>query len=178
MIDYLKEHYSLPWLSRREARKSAGHRSSIHYWEAKNVLVLFTMQGNTRVNRMREFQKLFEADSKKIKFIYVLLHPEDLPDAHMDEGMVRVGKKDISLTGNVEDNKVKNLLRDEFDLLIHADLESNVYIDYLLSKIRAKNKVGRHIEGRERFYDLMIEIGSERKLDFLLEQIYKYTKVI
>ena len=178
MTDYLKEHYSLPWLIKRKIKRSAGERGGVHYSDAKNILILFTMQGNARVNRMRELQTLFEADGKKVSFLYVLLDPDDLADAHLDEGMLRIEKKDISLKGKILRDNVRSLLKEKFDFLIHADLESNIYADYMLCMITAGNKVGRHMQSREYLYDLMIEIGSENKLDFLLGEIYKYTKVI
>ncbi len=178
MIEYLKEHYSLPWLCKREIKKSARDRGAVHYAEAGNILILFTMQGNARINRMRELQERFEADGKQVSFLYVLLHADDLADAHMDKGMLRVEKKDISFAGKIFNEELIDFLKKKFDFLVHADLESNIYIDYLLCKLKARNKVGRHMKNREQFYDLMIEIGSENKLDFLLEEIYRYTKVI
>ena len=178
MVEYLKENFSLPWLIKREIKRSALDGGGVHYSEAGKILILFTMQGNARINRMRELQKLFEADGKKVLFLYVLLNQEDQADAHLDEGMFRMEKKDISLRGKILRGDLQNLLKEKFDFLIHADLESNVYADYMLSKIRAGSKVGRHVESREYLYDLMIEIGPENKLNFLLEEIYKYTKVI
>ncbi len=178
MIEYLKENYSLPWLIKREIKRAAGDRGSLHYTDVREVLILFTMQGNARINRMRELQKLFESDGKRVSFLYVLLHADDLADAHMDQGMVRVEKDEISLKGKILNDEVQDLLKMKFDLLVHADMESNIYVDYLLCKLKAGNKVGRHEANREHLYDLMIEIGSENKLDFLLEEIYKYTKVV
>jgi len=178
MVNFLKEHYSLPWLIGRKMRRLNGATANVHYKDAGTILVLFTMLGNTRVSKMRDFQKLFAADGKRVTFLYVLLEDKDAPDAHMDDGMMRVGKADITLTGKLSNIKLKRLLEVNFDFLIHADMESNVYADYLLYKSKANRKIGRHKADREDLYDIMIEIGSENKLDFLLDQIIKYTKVV
>ncbi len=178
MVSFLKERYSLPWLTGRKNRRSNRVSANVHYRDATDILVLFTMLGNARVTRMRSLQKLLEMDGKNVTFLYVLLDANDLPDAHMDDGMIRVRREDVSLYGKLANDKVKQLLENKFDFLIHGDMESNPYADYLLSKSKAKSKVGRHMEKREHLYDLMIEIGLEHKLGFLLEQIYKYTKVV
>lgn len=178
MVNFLKERYSLPWLISRKIRGSNGVTANVHYRDAGTILVLFTMSGNARVSMMRDLQKLFVKDRKRVTFLYVLLDPKDIPDAHMDDGMMRVEKTDITLLGKLSNLKLKRLLEVKFDFLIHADLESNIYADYLLSKSKANSKVGRYKAGREHLYNIMIEIGSENKLDFLLDQIINYTKLV
>jgi hypothetical protein len=178
MLDFLKVNYILPWIARRAVKRRSTPGQSIHYPESSSILVIFTMRGNDSVKKMRWLQEQFVRDGKNVTFIYLLLQEDYKPDVHLDKGMIRIEQKDLSFWGDILNEKAKKILNQDFDYLIHADLETNVYADIILSQNAAKCRIGRRFEGHDLFYEFMIDIGSNKRTQYLLEQIYFYTKAL
>jgi len=130
------------------------------------------------VKRMRALQAQFEKENKQVSFLYILMSEESKSDVHLDEGMIKFEKHDLSFWGEVLDAEVAKVLKKDFDYMIHADLETTIYSELLLSKSAAKCRIGKRFEGKDLFYDLMIDIGSKNQPQYLLEQIYHYTKAL
>jgi hypothetical protein len=103
--------------------------------------------------------------------MYLLLKDDDKPDVHMDEGMERLEPTDFSLFGDILNKDVGELLNKEFDYMIHVDMESNIYSDLVMSKSKAKCRIGRYFDDHENQYDMMIKVSDDKKINFLMDQI-------
>ena len=57
-------------------------------------------------------------------------------------------------------------------------MESNIYTDLVMSKCKAKCRIGRFFDGHEDQYDMMVGIPDDKKINFLLDQLYLYTKAL
>lgn len=64
----------------------------------------------------------------------------------------------------------------EFDLLLDFSMEDHFPLRYLSLMSRSRYKIGRYTE--EDIYDLMIDIGKEKKLDYFCEQVRHYLGII
>lgn len=177
MIDFLKK-YSLSIGLKKSIKRNKIQRYSTNYIDAKSILILFTSEGNQKIAMVKSLQNKMEKEGKIVKCVYLLLREEDKPDVHMDEGMERLVADDFSLFGEVQKPSVKKLINEEFDYLIHVDLESNIYSDLLMSSCKAKCRIGRYFEDHYNQYDMMVSIPDEKKINFLLDQIYHYTKAL
>lgn len=153
-------------------------KSSASYVDAKSILIYFTSEGNQKIALVKSIQNKMEKDGKKVICLYFLLKDEDKPDVHMDEGMERLEVYDFSLFGEIQKPSVNKLLNEEFDYLIHADMESNIYSDLVMSKSKAKCRIGKFFENHDDQYDMMVAIPDDKKINFLLDQIYHYTKAL
>ncbi len=177
MIDFLKK-YSLPIGLKRSVKKNLSRRQSSRYNEAKTVLLFFTSEGNQKIALVKGLQNKMEKEGKKVTCLYLLMKDEDKPDVHMDEGMERLEPTDFSLFGDILKSEVKQLMDQEFDYMIHSDMESNIYSDLVMSKSKAKCRIGRYFDDHENQYDMMIKVADDKKINFLLDQIYHYTKAL
>ena len=177
MIDFLKK-YSLPIGLKRSIKKSKTKRYSSGYADARNILLFFTSEGNQKIALVKGLQNKLEKDGKNVRCIYLLLSEEDKPDVHMDDGMERITTDDFSLFGEIQKPLVKKLLNEEFDYLMHVDMKSNVYSDLIMSKCKAKCRIGKYFEDHNDQYDIMVSIPNDKKINFLLDQIYHYTKAL
>jgi hypothetical protein len=175
MTDFLKK-YTLPWFTKKILRNNKSVRKSTPYSAAKKVLILFTANGNQKFALVKNLQNKLEKDGIEVSFLYLLQRTDDRPDIHMDEGMVRMQKDNFTALGKLNDPQIKTLAEAEYDYLIHADLESNIYLDLLLAKSKARCRIGRYFTDDNPFYDLMIGISEDKKLNFFLEEVYRYTK--
>lgn len=177
MIDFLKK-YSLPFGLKQSVKRNKTPRFSSSYRDAKSILFYFTSQGNQKIAVIKSIQNKMEKEGKEVKSLYLLLRDEDKPDVHLDDGMERLSPEDFSLFGEIQKQSVKKLLDQEFDYLIHADMESSIYSDLVMSKCKAKCRIGRHFEDHKDQYDMMISIPDDKRINFLLDQIYHYTKAL
>jgi hypothetical protein len=177
MIDYLKK-YCLPFGLKRSIKESVPRGPSLSYREAKRILLFFTSEGNQKIALVTNLKNKFEKEGKSVKCFYLLMDDEDMPDVGLDEGMKRLTTEDFSLFGKVESVEVKELLNEDFDFMIHTDMESNIYTDIIISNARAKCRIGNYSEGRKSPYDMMVGIPSGKGANFLMDQIFHYIKCL
>ncbi len=177
MIDFLKK-YSLPIGLKRSVRKNSVQRRSTSYAEAKSVLLFFTSEGNQKIALVKGMQNKLEKEGKEVSCMYLLLKDEDKPDVHMDDGMERLEPTDFTLFGDITKPDINELLDKEFDYMIHVDMESTIYSDLIMSKSKAKCRIGRYFEDHDNQYDMMVKISDDKKINFLMDQIYHYTKAL
>lgn len=177
MIDFFKK-YTLPIGLKRTVKKNKVQRQSSGYLRAKSVLLFFTSEGNQKIALVKGMQNKMEKEGKEVSCIYLLLKDDDKPDVHMDEGMERLEPTDFSLFGDILNKDVGELLNKEFDYMIHVDMESNIYSDLVMSKSKAKCRIGRYFDDHENQYDMMIKVSDDKKINFLMDQIFHYTKAL
>jgi hypothetical protein len=177
MMNFLKK-YGLPYGLKKSVKKNLTKRQSPSYFDSKSILMFFTSEGNQKIAMIKGLQNKMEKEGKNVKCLYLVIKDEDKPDVHMDDGMERLVPGDFSLFGDIEQTEIKKLLNEEFDYLIHADMESNIYTDLVMSKCKAKCRIGRYFDGHEDQYDMMISIPDDKKINFLLDQLYLYTKAL
>ena len=177
MFDFLKK-YTLPIGLKKSIKKNKVKRHSSKYIDAKSILIYFTSEGNQKIALVKGLQNKMESEGKKVRCIYLLIKEEDKPDVHMDDGMERLTLDDFSFFGEIQKPSVNELLKEEFDYMIHADMNSTIYSDLIMSKCKAKCRIGKYFEGHKDQYDMMVGIPDNKKINFLLEQIYHYTKAL
>jgi len=177
MIDFFKK-YGLPIGLKRSVKRNVIKRQSSSYIDSRRILLFFTSEGNQKIALVKGLQNRMEKEGKKVSCLYLLLRGEDKPDVHMDDGMERLIPSDFSLFGEIQKSSVNELLSEEFDFMIHADLENTIYSDLVMSKSKAKCRIGKYFDDHENQYDMMVGIPKEKKINFLLDQIYHYTKAL
>ena len=177
MFDFLKK-YTLPIGLKKSIKKNKIKRYSSNYNDARSILIFFTSEGNQKIALVKGLQNKLESERKKVKCIYLLIKEEDKPDVHMDDGMERLTLDDFSFFGEIQKPSVNELLNEDFDYMIHADMNSTIYSDLIMSKCKANCRIGKYFEGHKDQYDMMVGIPDNKKINFLLEQIYHYTKAL
>jgi hypothetical protein len=178
MIDFIKRQYTLPWAARRINRRRGPVSRSIHYADAEDILLVFSLAGNESIGPVRKLQKLLESDEKNVSFVSLLLNEEDAPDVHLDKGMPRLTREEVSLSGKILNENVARQLRKKYDFLVHVDLSTNEWARLILANSRANCRVGRRFEGFEDLYEIMIDIGKSQDRNFLVDQLYHYLKAL
>jgi len=175
MIDYLKK-YSLPFGLKKTTKLSASRRPSLSYADANKILLFFSSEGNQKMALIRSYINKFKKDGKTVKCFYFVLKDEDKPDVGLDDGMEKLRVEEFAFFGKIESDKVKGLLNEDFDFMIHADVESNIYTDIIMAKAKSKCRVGNYFEDKESLYEMMISMPNEKTTSVLMGQIYHYIK--
>ena len=168
---------SLPFVTNKSLKQNNEHKASVEYRRIDNILILFTADGGKeKFQAMRQLQQNFQQDKKRVSFIYLLLKEEDRPDASLDDHMKILRKSDIGFLGEIKNESVRDMIKMEYDLIIHADLKTNIYTDLVLSMLHSRCKIGKHLDDRDKFYDFMIHTNNENNINIYLDEIYHYTK--
>lgn len=170
---------SLPYVTRKSLKENRFTKGSVEYQLSEKILIFFTADGSEeQFKQMRRLQQNFQTDKKQVSFLYLLLKDEQQPNGALDDHMIKLNKKDIGFMGEIKDDRVLETLDQEYDFLIHADIEPNVYADFVLSKIKARCRIGQNDNTRERYYDFMIETEEHNNLELFLNQVYYYAKML
>ena len=92
-------------------------------------------------------------------------------------GMNHFTKKQLNWFNKPNGSSAEQFMSKEFDLLVDLTTERFFPLEYILGASKAKFKVGRFYE-ENNYYDLMIDIEKNKKLDFFIEQIKHYLSLI
>jgi hypothetical protein len=170
--------YSLPLVLKFLERRRKPVATSVSYVESKNILLLFTSDGNQKIALVKALQNKLEKEGKNVECLYLLMSYEDMPDVHADAGMEKVEPTDFSIFGNIKKASVSRLLEKRFDILMHADMECNDYTNLILTKTKARCRIGRYFDKRDGQYDMMIKMSADKKIKVLVDQIHYYAKAM
>lgn len=144
-------------------------RVSEAYKAAKKIGLLYTLDQNRAEDLLEELIKKFESDHKEVNtmtFVPVASKLENPPYAHFDE-------KDLNAKGNWSNDSVKDFRNEPFDFLVSLDWNQNKYTQNILAGSKAKCRVGRYEEGKNKYFELMISPGNE-KYESFLDEVYHY----
>jgi hypothetical protein len=84
--------------------------------------------------------------------------------------------KDFGWYGNIDNEKLKNILTNNYDLLINYSKVDNVYLNILLLQCKAAFSVGfAHMD--KRLYDLLIRCEPD-EIDLFHEELIKYLVIL
>ncbi|MDF1516482.1 MAG: hypothetical protein RQ864_03985 [Lutibacter sp.] len=84
--------------------------------------------------------------------------------------------KDFGWYGKIDNEKLKNILTNKYDLLINYSKVDNVYLNILLLQCKASFSVGfAHMD--KRLYDLLIRCEPD-EIDLFHEELIKYLVIL
>lgn len=89
------------------------------------------------------------------------------------KGVKFFSRKNLNWLGKPKNPSVDYFIDKPFDILIDLSLKDSFPIQYIVGLSKAKMKVGRFIE-KNSYYDLMIDIRKEPKLESFIKQVGVY----
>lgn len=164
----------LNYLNRRANIKNKVPHINISFRDAREFGLVFTWEDEAKYNQVRELIKTLEIHSKKIHIICYQVNKKN----RLPSGLPVFTDRDISLFGKVRSQILNEFLNKSFDFILHLDLRQNIMIQYILSRTRAKCRIGKtSMEFRE-FYEMMIQPSGENDYKDFCDQVMHYTKSI
>ena len=146
-------------------------RLSTPFQQVKSVGILFTSDGDDKLNRVRAFGQQLEALGKSVSIL------EFMPKIKKNtvfSGLPWFCMKDISLWGIIRNAEEENFVKAGFDYLFLADSEPNIVLLNVLARSKARCRVGQSGSGRTAFLDLMIQPAATSH--DLLTEMLNYTQ--
>ncbi|GAB4297342.1 MAG: hypothetical protein Kow0068_21570 [Marinilabiliales bacterium] len=158
-------------------KKITRQKGTFNLENAKSIGILFNARNIAYYNSAREFFNYLK--NKRID-IWSLGYTED-PDVieaySYQIGMNHFTKKSLNWYKKPKGNNIDQFINKELDILIDLSLIDFFPIHYIVGLSKAKMKVGIYQE-HSKYYDLMIDIGDNKNLDFYIEQLKHYLSII
>ena len=150
-------------------KKNVTIRVSDAYKEAKHIGLLYSLDKNRPKEMLDDLIAKFESDHKKVStmaFVPVAAKLSDLGYAYFNE-------RDLNAKGNWSKDSVSQFRNEPFDFLVSLDWSQNKYTQNILAGSKAKCRVGRYEEGKNQYFEMMINPNDEKYATYL-EQVYHY----
>ena len=146
--------------------------------ESKNIGILFEVISKEDLDTVRSFVSQLKERNRKITALGYVTTKELQQTLKSDNEFDFVSKTDFNWYFKPQKYVIKNFMSDGMDLLIDLSLRKNSGLLYVAAFTDAKMKVARFDEKQKEYYDLMIDIGKDNTLKYLINQIKHYiTKI-
>ena len=150
-------------------KKNDAIRVSDAYKEAKKIGLIYTYDSTRPKSKVEDLIKNFEADQKQVSTMTFVPVSAKLADP----GYAYFNEKDLNAKGNWSKDTVSQFRDEPFDFLVSLDWNQNKYTQNILAGSRAKCRVGRYEEGKDQYFEMMINPNDDKYASYL-EQVYHY----
>ncbi len=164
--------YFIIYKSKKALKKNPVIRENPTFRDAKTIGILFTWEGDKKVEIVQDFVNELKISGKKSSVLCFYKYKNQIAR----KTFRYFTPKDFSLFGSVESETVNRFIDSKFDFLFHLDTLKNLYIEYVLAQSQARCRVSRLDFTRRDFYDFMIKTGDNEGIEQLCKQILHYTK--
>ena len=146
--------------------------------EANHIGIVYYLDDDKTYRLISDFVKNLQAKDKSVKAIGFVkdkyLTKRYLPKLSYDFFY----EKDLNWYGRPHGNYVDEFVRTDFDILIDLSNGDVFPIRYLLSRARAKTKIGLFNEKNKELLDLFIKTDNYSDIKLLINQIEYYLSII
>lgn len=150
------------------------NKEFIKFPDAKSVGIVFDATNKDDFETIKRYIQQLKEITKGIHAIGFLDLKETPHLSYIKTDIDLFNKKEITGGYKPASPYIKTFMEAERDILIDANLGQKLPLRYVMAASKAKCKVGRHQEGQELYYDVMLNIGNEKGLEFFLQQTIKY----
>lgn len=154
-------------------KKNHTIRANGAYGKAENVGIIFTIYDLKKHETVKNFIKRLKNDDKKVEVLAYLPKEtqnfEFLFDFFTD--------KDLNFWGSFTSEAVIKFVKQPYDYLFNIDDSSNSLVNNVMAMSNAKCRIGKLIEGQEKFYEMMVQ-SPKGSTASLIDEMYKYTKLL
>ncbi len=146
--------------------------------QSRNIGILFEVRSKEDIDTVRFFVSQLKDRSRKITVLGYVSNKELLQTLRSDNEFDFISKVDFNWYYKPEKYIIKNFMSDGFDMLIDLSMKKNPALLRIAAFTDAKMKVARFDEKQKEYYDLLLDIGKENTLKYLINQIKHYiTKI-
>jgi len=160
-------------INKRIVSRNKLERINPSFYNARTIAVIYTWEGDEKKEAIDDFIRIMDLAGKKV-FIACFYRPQK--NLKIPKSNLIITRKDISTFGKLKTDELKKFVDKKFDYLYHLDIEDNAFIENILARSGACCRVGRYDGSKKDFYEFMIDVGSDKKIEKLCSEMVKYTK--
>ncbi|MCP3660747.1 MAG: hypothetical protein GY830_10775 [Bacteroidetes bacterium] len=163
--------------SLRNLKRDKYRCCNIGFNNAKSIGILYQFVNSKNQKEVTFFIKELKKLGKKVQNICFI----EKETTDFDYNSPSFGFEDLTYRGKIIDEEVRIFLDNNFDYLYFMEFEINPIMKYILSKSKAKCKIGFYSEENSKYLDLMVNFqkhNTDKDLNILINEFLKYSKII
>lgn len=165
MFGKIKKYYQNKTI--KDCLKIKHSKNLITIADAKLIGLIFEINDNNSENEIIEIEKnLWE---NKIDNKFLILIPKNIhqPETFSNEDFIKYYLKNNNWFDKPKIELLENFVNQEFDILIDFSNKHNFTKNYIITKSKAKLKIGKDEKSNENYFDIIISLKDEEtNLDF------------
>lgn len=163
--------YFLNLINYLEAKKHRINRKSISYKKSLSIAIVYYYESEIKQKFVNKFLNNFKKDNKRIDLFPII----EFTNAE-NRYLYSFKTKDLSFWGKWKSKNANNLIYHPYDYLIYIDLNLNEEIKNILIRSLAKCRIG--FKNEKTLFDFIIKSKNEFDLEYRLDELIKYLKMI
>ncbi|HBX51138.1 MAG: hypothetical protein A2275_06255 [Bacteroidetes bacterium RIFOXYA12_FULL_35_11] len=175
-IDSIKK-YIASFILKNKLKNHSREKAFHNFESARTIGLICNAQDQKIYYHAKQFSEFLYAKNIKVYAIGFIEGDAVLDAFSYQKGFNFISNKDLNWLKIPHGEIVENFIDNKFDILINLILEENFQVDYLVGLSQAKFKIG-YIPSDGKWYDLTINITSNPKLEFFIEQVKHYLTMI
>ena len=172
------------WLLRKSVKKNQRDSAFHNYSSAKKVGVIFNATQQDTYETARKYIKELTNKGLEVKALGFVDSKEVLDFYQKSVHFEYFSRKNLNWYSKPNNPNTQQFLETPFDILVDLSIVEDFPIQYIVGLSRAQFKVGCAKESsqesteRPNFYDFMLQLGEEKSLKYLIEQLEHYFGMI
>ncbi len=155
-------------------KKNKASRPTTGYRRAKNIGIIFTVEGTDKHKAIKSFVKELENDGKNVEVLSYLGKGKDNYEFLFDF----ISNGDINLWGKLINETALKFSEKKFDYLFNIDHTRNRILENILARSMAKCRIGVYTENNDAFYELMVNSKHNDNPEELIQTMHHYARKI
>jgi hypothetical protein len=142
--------------------------------EAKSVGIIFDATSQEDFEIIKKYIQQLKEITKGIHAIGFVDHKITPNYSYIKTDIDLFNRKELKRFYQPQSPYIKTFIETPRDILIDANVNNKLPLQYIAAASRAKCKVGQHTSGNELFHDVLLNVGVNNGLEFFLQQSLKY----
>lgn len=151
---------------------------SVNIKNARTLVIVYNASNPEAVELVKRYVKFLREYKTKILALGYIDEKELPLDVNPSLEFDYVTKKELNLQLEPYGTVVNNFKEEDYDILIDLSAEENIVLQHLVSKSKAKFKVGAKRLSYASLFDLTIVLKPEEGIRQLMKNIDRYLHVI
>ncbi|MCO4292419.1 hypothetical protein NF867_06040 [Solitalea sp. MAHUQ-68] len=166
------------YILKREAGKVRNQGEFNRLDEINSFLFIFCAENIEELKTVKDIALSSDLQRKKLTF-WGLINEKDLPEFRTEARDFNfITNKDLNYLKIPKEEKVKELQKVQFDVLINLSQETNPTISYLALKANSAFKISKYEQNESFIYDLMIDCKKDTSIINFTAQVLHYLSLI
>lgn len=166
------------WILNSKLKRHERQAAFRNYQNVVNVGVIFNATEQATYELARNYIKKLADKGIKFKALGFVDSKQVLDFYQKSTHFDYFSRKNINWYGRPNNPNTQEFIDSQFDMLVDLSVENDYPIQYVVALSQACFKVGSKKDEYQNVYDLMIDLGEQKDLAFLIEQIDKYLEMI
>ena len=165
------------WILKKRIKNKYRNSQFLNYSNANNIGIIFNATHQNTYEVARKYIRALNEMNISVKALGFVDSKEVLEFYQKSIYFEFFSRKNLNWYHKPNNPNTKAFIETKFDILIDLSIVEDFPIQYIVALSEARFKVGS-VKGTENYYDFMIRLDEKQDLEYFVEQIDHYLKMI